>query len=79
VRSTYGEHLIWVRERLAAGAAPYRAVRSRILHEVLRERSDAKLRDTLAALRAQYDVRIDGSAALPDRAPHGSPACNEES
>jgi hypothetical protein len=79
LQSTYGEHLIWVRERIAGGAAPYRAVRSRVLHELLRERSDAKLRDALASLRAQYDVRIDGAATLPDRAPPDAPACSEDS
>ena len=79
LRSTYGEHLIWVRERIAGGAAPYRAVRSRVLHELLRERSDAKLRDALASLRARYDVRIDGAATLPDRAPPDAPDCNEDS
>lgn len=58
LRSTYGQHLIWISERLAAAPAPYAAVRSRILHELLRERSETRLRETLQALRARYDVRI---------------------
>jgi hypothetical protein len=59
VRSAYGEHLVWIGERLAAGPAPYAAVRNRISHELLRERSETRLRETLQALRLRYDVRVD--------------------
>jgi hypothetical protein len=61
VRSVYGEHLIWISARLAGGPAPYAAVRNRILHELLRERSELRLRETLQAVRARYRVRIASS------------------
>lgn len=61
VRSAYGEHLIWIGERLAAAPAPYAAVRNRILHELLRARAETRLRETLQSLRPHYDVRIANS------------------
>jgi hypothetical protein len=49
-----------IAERIAAAPPPFAAVRSRVLHELLDERSEARLRAALQALRAGYDVRIDG-------------------
>ncbi len=59
VRSSYGLHLIWVRERAAGRLPPLAAVRSRIvlamLTERMRDRSTARMR----GLRARYDVDVE--------------------
>jgi hypothetical protein len=58
VRSSYGLHLVWVRERASARLPPLPAVRNRVLLALLgarsRERSAARMR----ALRARYDVEV---------------------
>jgi parvulin-like peptidyl-prolyl isomerase len=58
LRSPYGLHVVWVEERIAAAPPPFAAVRSRVLHALLNERGEARLRAALQALRARYDVRI---------------------
>lgn len=63
VQSTFGEHLVWISDHSAGEPAPYASVRSRILHEVLHERGEQRLRDFLRDLRARYDVRIEPVAA----------------
>ena len=62
MRSTYGLHLVWIAERIAAAPPPFAAVRNRVLHEMLHERSEARLRETLQALRA----RTTCASASPD-------------
>jgi hypothetical protein len=54
LRSPYGLHLVWLRERLPARPPALDAVRARVVHRVLRERSRARARERIAALRAQY-------------------------
>lgn len=63
VTSPYGMHLVFVEARTPAQAAPFAAVRNRVVHELLRARGDQRLRETLDALRARYDVRIVPAAA----------------
>lgn len=58
LRSPYGLHLVWIAERIAAAPPPFAAVRNRVLHALLNERSESRLHAALQALRAQYDVRI---------------------
>jgi hypothetical protein len=54
VRSSYGLHLVWVRDRLPAGLPALDAVRGRVLHRMLRERSAERSRERIDALRARY-------------------------
>jgi hypothetical protein len=80
VQSTYGAHLIWISERIAGSPVPFDAVRNRVLHELLAERRAAKLRDTVGALRAQYDVRVEPVATTvrsPRRTELGGEHCAE--
>jgi hypothetical protein len=49
--SSYGLHLVWVEERLAAAPPPFETVRGQVLHAWLRERRAAQLTATLASLR----------------------------
>jgi PPIC-type PPIASE domain len=58
LESTYGAHLVWIHERLCGRIPKLDEVRSRVLHAVLAERRDARLRERLAALRARYQVRV---------------------
>ena len=55
VASSYGLHLVWVHERLPATMPDLDAVRGRLLHQVLRERREARAHERLAALRARRD------------------------
>jgi hypothetical protein len=56
VRSAYGLHLVWVHAREPARTPALAAVRGRVLHRWLRERSAARAREALAAMRARYAV-----------------------
>jgi hypothetical protein len=51
IRSSYGLHVVWVHERLAAAVPSLDAVRGRVVHRLLRERQDARARARIAALR----------------------------
>jgi hypothetical protein len=59
VPSSYGLHLVWVHDREPAALPALAAVRSRVVHALLEERRQARLRERMAALRARYDIRID--------------------
>jgi hypothetical protein len=63
VRSSYGLHLVWIRERLAPRVPPLAAVRSQVVLRLMHERGAARARERMHALRARYDVRVE--AALP--------------
>jgi hypothetical protein len=54
VASAYGLHLVLVHERLPAQPAPLAQVRGRVLHRVLAERRQARLRARLAGLHERY-------------------------
>jgi len=62
VASTYGIHLVWLHERAAGSLPPLDAVRSRIVHRVLRERGQERLRRSLARLADRYEVRVSPAA-----------------
>jgi parvulin-like peptidyl-prolyl isomerase len=66
VPSSYGLHLVWVHEREPGGLPSLAAVRSRVVHALLEERRQVRLRERMTALRARYDIRIEtlGSAWL---------------
>jgi hypothetical protein len=51
--STYGLHLVWVRERLAPELPRLDAVRGQLTHRWLQERSAVRVQERLAALRAR--------------------------
>ncbi|MGH7893350.1 MAG: peptidyl-prolyl cis-trans isomerase [Candidatus Binatia bacterium] len=53
VRSPYGLHLVWVHEHELGRTPPLAAVRSQVLHRLLRERSAQRARSRMAALRAR--------------------------
>jgi len=59
VRSTYGLHLVWIREREAGGLPPLAAVRGRALHGWLVERGAQRAEERMAALRSRYDVDVE--------------------
>jgi hypothetical protein len=59
VRSSYGLHLVWVRERVPRRVPALAAVRSQVALRLLHERGAARARERLAALRARYDVRVE--------------------
>jgi hypothetical protein len=61
--SAYGLHLVWVRERQPPRVPPFEAVQSRVLHRVLRARSEVRARERLVALRVRYGVPPDGGDA----------------
>ena len=53
IGSSYGVHLVWVHERFPATTPDLDAVRGRLVHQLLRERQEARERERLAALRAR--------------------------
>lgn len=55
VPSSYGLHLVWVRERLAETAPSRDAVRGRLVHRWLDERRARRASERIAALRARAD------------------------
>ena len=63
LRSPYGLHLLWVRERIPGHLPTLAAVRARVLHRWLRERGAARAQQRMAALRARYAVTIVRGAA----------------
>jgi hypothetical protein len=58
LRSPYGIHLVFVGAREARRVPDLDVVRGRVLHAWLRERSAARARETMVALRARYDVHV---------------------
>jgi PPIC-type PPIASE domain len=73
VASVYGLHLVWVHERTAARPAPFEAVRGRVVHALLRDRAEIRLRDRLAALRAWYplEIEVDSGGVSPSEGREG--------
>jgi len=62
VSSAYGEHLVWVHERVPEEPLPLDAVRGEVRELVRSERARAALARGLAELRARYDVVVDDGA-----------------
>lgn len=61
LRSSYGLHLVWIDETTPAAPLPLAAVRSRVVHEMLADGAERRLREKVRALRAAYDVRVAAS------------------
>jgi hypothetical protein len=70
VASTYGWHLVLIRERLPGGVPPLTAVYTQVLHRYLRDRGTQRLRERLQALRARYQVTVESSS--PERSASGA-------
>ena len=60
VRSSYGLHLVWIDDRVAAHAPPLEAVRNQIVHHLLHRRGADRLRARLRVLRAKYPIEVGG-------------------
>lgn len=58
VRSSYGLHLLWVRERDAGRVPPLAAVRSRVVLALLAERGRERSVQRMRDMRARYDVEV---------------------
>lgn len=61
IASSYGLHLVVVHERSAGTRPSLAAERARIEAELAREREAIALRKALDALRARYEIRVDGA------------------
>ena len=53
VRSSYGLHLVFIESRTPATVPALASVRSQVIHRMLRERSEARARERIAALRTR--------------------------
>jgi hypothetical protein len=68
VRSTYGLHLVWVREHLPGRLPPLETVRNQVILRLLAERGAERAEQRMRVLRARYDVEVAGrpwNASLP--------------
>ncbi|HKA30561.1 MAG TPA: peptidylprolyl isomerase [Candidatus Binatia bacterium] len=61
VPSTYGQHLVWIRERVPGRLPSLEAVRSRVLQAMLYERRAVRRAERVRALRQLYSARVDDS------------------
>ena len=61
IASSYGLHLVLVHERSEGAGATLADAHARIEAELVREREAAALRFALDALRARYEIRVDGA------------------
>jgi len=64
VRSSYGLHLVWIDDRVAAHAPPLEAVRNQIVHHLLHRRGADRLRARLRVLRAKYPIEVGGGRGV---------------
>jgi len=62
VRSGYGLHLVWVDRREPGGLPSLTEVRGRVLQRWLRDRAEERRSTAIRALRAAYDIDVEGSA-----------------
>jgi hypothetical protein len=60
VPSTYGLHLLWVHERTPARVPALAEVRGQVLHRVLRERREERVRQAIAGMHSRYEIRVAG-------------------
>ncbi|MBW2143650.1 MAG: peptidyl-prolyl cis-trans isomerase [Deltaproteobacteria bacterium] len=59
IKSCYGLHLVWVHEKTAPCPAPFEAVRSRVVHQLLAEWKKQRLENSLQQLRDVYEIRVE--------------------
>jgi len=65
VPSTYGQHLVWINERIPGRLPSLEAVRSRVLQAMLYERRAARRAERIRALRELYSARLADSDPRP--------------
>lgn len=63
IRSGYGWHLVWIDTVTPPVLPPLALVRERVLHAVMGERREQRVRQTLKSMRAGYSIRIETPAA----------------
>jgi hypothetical protein len=76
IRSSYGEHIVWVHERLPSRMPSLDSVRSRLIQRLREERGEQRLRSRLAELRTKYAVRVEEPGETPLRAVSSRPPGN---
>lgn len=63
IASTYGLHLVWIRGRTPATDPALGAVRNQVVHGLLEERREARLRQRLDGWRRRYVIVVEGDDA----------------
>ena len=63
VASSYGQHLVWVHERVAARPAPPASVEGRVRDDLVEERVRAAIDRELRSLRARYRVVVEDASS----------------
>lgn len=58
IRSSYGGHLVWVRERIPPRVPPLEAIRSQLLQQLRDQRGEERARAKLRAWRAGYTIEV---------------------
>jgi hypothetical protein len=59
IPSSYGLHLVWIRERTPARMPPLDSVRAQVAYRLLEARARDRLRSRLDRLRARYDITVE--------------------
>jgi len=59
IKSSYGWHIVWIHEKQKDKLPTLEAVRDQVINDVLIERREKRLRETLNELRAKYSIRIE--------------------
>ncbi len=62
IKSCYGLHLVWIREKRAQCPAPFETVRGRVVHQLLTEWKKQRLENALQQLRSVYNIRVEQTA-----------------
>lgn len=63
IASAYGQHLVWVHERVPTNVPALADVHAQVVHQYRAERRQQLLRQRLDQLRKRYLVRVDEAAA----------------
>jgi len=58
IRSSYGEHMVWLHEREAARLPPLSEIRNRVESALYREREAELLRETVEDLRGEFSIEL---------------------
>ncbi|HUI27177.1 MAG TPA: peptidyl-prolyl cis-trans isomerase [Candidatus Kryptonia bacterium] len=72
IASSYGMHLVWVRERLDGGRPPLASVKGQVLHQLVHSRQLQRQRQRLDELRTRYGVAA-AQARFAQNPDHGNP------
>jgi len=58
IASSYGEHLVWIRERVAAHTPPLATIRAQVLQQLRAERGEERARSRLREWRREYAIVV---------------------